>query len=262
MRLKRWAGLGIAALALALALGLVPGGRFALARAQAQVRVSGPSCGLGPPPGSPGFAKAVAGREAEARAHGYEVVCDADLARYDIPWKLRPLAEARPAFEPVDLAHTPFAGFEDMGNQVETIVGKRARLYRRFRLPDGHTLVLSEEDMSADGSHMQRDPKDEPERINGMPGRLTILQTPSGKAISILDWLEGRRYYQLWTDANVGRSGPLHDRLFALAAALPASKPACRHEPPYHPPRTGPDGMPVWENTQAGVDAVGKTCLD
>lgn len=254
MHLKRWAIFGIA-VALVAGVGELE-----------QAQAADVSCGLGPPPGSPNFAAAMARREAEVRERGYELVCEGDLARYDIPWKTRPLADTRLAFAPVDLAHTPFARFEDMGNQVETIVGKRSRLYRRFRMPDGHSLVLSEQDMSADGTHMQRDPKDEPERVNGLAGRLGIFQTPSGKAVSILDWVENRRYYQLWTDTNVGRSGPRHDRLFALAASLPASTPACRHEPPYHPPRTGPDGLPDPEMpavlTQADIDAIGKTCLD
>ena len=74
--------------------------------------VPGMRCGLGPPPGSSDFAAALAGREADMRTRGYQLVCDADLARYDIPWKLRPLADARPEFEPVALAHTPFRGLQ------------------------------------------------------------------------------------------------------------------------------------------------------
>jgi len=109
-----------------------------------------------------------------------------------------------------------------------------SRLYRGFRLPDGHVLTLSEQDMSADGSSTWRDPKDEPERINGLPARLTVLEAPSGSAVSHLSWVEGRRYYELWVDANVEREPlrPLRNELFALAESLPRSVPACPHEPP------------------------------
>jgi hypothetical protein len=253
MRVNTWVLLG--------AVAALTAGTGAFARAQAPAGKA--SCGLGPPPGSPGYAEAMARREAQVRERGYELACEANLARYDIPWKMRPMSETRLAFEPVDLARTPFARLEAMGNQVETVLGVRARLYRRFRLPDGHVVVLSEHDMSADGIHTWRDPKDEPERIKGLPARLVVLQTASGKAVSDLSWVEGRRDYELWVDANVGRSGPLRDRLFALAASLPASIPACPNEPPAKPARIGPDGMPMIEPppavlTQADVDAMNK----
>jgi hypothetical protein len=255
MRVESWVLLAAVA---ALALGV---DEFAYARGHAPAGET--ACGLGPPPGSPGYAEAMARHEAEVRERGYELVCDANLVRYDIPWKRRPMSETRLAFEPVDLTRTPFARLEDMGNQVETVSGVRARLYRRFRLPDGHMVVLSEHDLSADGLHVWRDPKDEPERINGRPARLVVLQTASGRAVSDLNWVEGRRDYELWLDANIGRSGPLRDTLFALASSLPASKPACPNEPPAKPVRIGPDGMPVDDPppavlTQADVDAMSK----
>jgi len=260
MDLKRWAALGIVAVA-ACAGG--PALTQAQAQARAQASAGDVACGLGPPPGSPGFAQAMARHEAEVRARGYELVCDANLARYDIPWKMRPLPDTRLAFEPVDLSRTPFARLEDMGNQVETVMGVRARLYRRFGLPDGHTVVLSEHDLSADGIHTWRAPKDEPERVDGRPARLVVLQTASGRAVSDLTWVEGRRDYELWIDANVGRRGPLRDRMFALAASLPASIAACPNEPPAKPVRMGPDGMPMsdpWPAvlTQADLDAMNK----
>jgi hypothetical protein len=92
-------------------------------------------------------------------------------------------------------------------------------------MTDGRLLTLFEHDMSADGSSMQRDPADEPERINGLPARLIVLQGESGKAVSVLSWLEGRRYLELWLDANVVLT---HTRpqLMALAASLPKSVPA------------------------------------
>jgi hypothetical protein len=185
-------------------------------------------------------------KAADTRRNGFERVCIGDLARYDIAFKSTASATRALAFTPVDLTHTPFERLESLGARVESIGGVRSRLYRGFRLPDGHLLTLSEHDMSADGSRTWRDPKDEPERINGLPVRLGIFEDTPGKAVSHLSWVEGRRSYELWIDANVVRE-PLRDRLFVLAASLPRSVPACPNEPPPKPLHFAADGQPVAE---------------
>jgi hypothetical protein len=187
-----------------------------------------PACGLGPPPGSPGFAEAQAREAAQLAREGFQRVCDADLRRFDgATYGLRPLAAAIHglAFRPLDVRGTPLAGYTLVGAAPESVGSVASRLYRVFRMPDGRLLTLFEHDMSADGSSMQRDPADEPERINGLPARLIVLQGESGKAVSVLSWLEGRRYLELWLDANVVLT---HTRpqLMALAASLPKSVPA------------------------------------
>ncbi len=132
--------------------------------------------------------------------------------------------------------------------------GRHTGLYRGFRTTDGHKVTLFEQDMSVDGVSTWRDPKDEPERINGLPARLDVLQTPAGKAISLLSWVEGRRDYQLWIDASVVNT-PLRAQLFALAASLPASVPACPGEVPPKPVRIGPDGFPEHEEVPLTLPA-------
>ena len=174
------------------------------------------------------------GGRLEARRDGFERVCPGDLARFDVGFLPDAVATRNLAFTPVDLRRTPFTQLEGLGSRAETVGDVRSRLYRGFRLPDGHRLTLFEQDMSADGSTSWRDPKDEPERINGLPARLVVLEDPSGKAVSLLSWKEGRRDYQLWIDANVARE-PLRDRLFALAASLPHAVPACPNVPPPRP---------------------------
>lgn len=52
------------------------------------------------------------------------------------------------------------------------------RVCEGFRMPDGNRLILPEHDMSADGTRSWRDPEDEPERINGLPARLMVLEDP------------------------------------------------------------------------------------
>jgi hypothetical protein len=191
------------------------------------------------------------GGQLAAQRNGFERVCPGDLARFDIGFLPDPIATRKLAFTPVDLSHTPCARLEGLGSRAETVVDVRSRLYRGFRTPDGHRLTLFEQDMSADGSTSWRDPKDEPERINGLPARLVVLEEPSGKAVSLLSWKDGRRDYQLWIDANLVRE-PLRDRLFALAASLPHAVPACPNEPP---PRPVDEPMPQVLTT-AQVDAM------
>jgi hypothetical protein len=187
---------------------------------------------------------------AEAQKNGFESVCEGDLARFDITLLPNAIATRNLAFTPVDLTHTPFAQLESLGGRAETIVDVRSRLYRGFRMPDGHRVTLSEQDMSADGSTSWRDPKDEPERINGLAARLVVMEDPSGKAVSLLSWLEGRRDYQLWIDANIARA-PLREQLFALAASIPKAVPACPNEPPPKQNEPMPQVL-----TQAQVDAM------
>ncbi|GJI88832.1 hypothetical protein RugamoR1_19950 [Rugamonas sp. R1(2021)] len=225
------------------------------------------ACGLGPPPGAPGFAEAQARDEADLRKNGYLPACEASLARYDLPL-LRAAALADVAFPPVELARTPFAGFESAGAWSESVNDTRSRLYRAFRTPDGHTLVLFEHDMSADGSSSWRAAQFEQERVNGSPARLVVLRAPSGRMVSSLTWTEGRRSYELWLDGNDARH-PAGPQLLALAAALPRSVPACPNEAPVAPPRLGPDGMPeigpipavlTGAEVAAALEKSGKSC--
>jgi hypothetical protein len=204
-----------------------------------------------------------AAHEAEERRNGFERVCEGDLARFEISFSSIATATQKLAFSPVDLTHTPFASIQSLGGKTELVGDIPSRLYRGFRTPDGHRLTLFEHDMSADGSSTWRDPKDAPERINNLPARLVVLEDSSGTAVSLLSWVEGRRAYQLWSDANVVRE-PLRGQLFALAASLPHSVPACPNELPPKQVSLGADGRPVDEKkpevlTQAHIEAMVNT---
>lgn len=201
------------------------------------------SCGLGLPPDAPGFAKAQEQIALEARKNGYQAVCDADLERFRITFEPARKIMASLPFAPVNLSGTPFASFKELGAMTERSNGLRSRLYRGYRMPDGHALTLFEHDMSVDGVNAWRDPADEPERINGLPARLVVMQTPEGAAVSHLSWTERRRAYEFWINANVTNS-PLRDQLFALAASLPLSRPGCPNEVPPEPVRLGANGLP------------------
>lgn len=203
-------------------------------------------CGLGPPPDGPGFAAAQERERAEVKENGFRRVCEADLKRYDMSFESMSKALKDLAFSPVELGGTPFAQLKPLGGMAESVSDTRSRLYRGFEMPGGHTVTLFEHDMSADGSGMWRDPADETERINGLPARLTVLQAGTGKGVSHLSWTEGRRYYELWLDANVAKS-PLREQLFALAGSLPKSTPACPNRPQPKPVVRGPDGFPAME---------------
>lgn len=202
------------------------------------------SCGLGLPPGAAGFAEEQARLEREVKKNGYLTVCENNLQRYRIAFQpAAPILASLP-FKPVDLSGTPFNDFTMLGAMIEPDNQTRSRLYRGFLMRDGHEIVLFEQDMSVDGTNMGRDPDDEPERVNGLPARLNVFQTPSGNAISHLSWVEKRRAYELWINANVAKT-PLRKTLFSLAASLPRSIPACPNERPPKPVRLGTDGLPI-----------------
>lgn len=204
-------------------------------------------CGLGVPPGSPGFAQFEVQKAAEVQRYGFLRVCETNLARYDVVAQIKPLDKVLPklAFRPVDLARSPFAQFQLMGGMAEPVSNTVSRVYRVFRMRDGHVVTLFEHDMSADGARMFRAPKDEPYRINGLPANLMVFQAGSGRAVSALSWKEGRRYYEIWIDANVALE---HRRaqLFALAESIPKAVPACPNEPEPESVTIGPDGVPHW----------------
>lgn len=250
--MKRRLGFGILAAAFALYPALALAGPASTATL---------SCGLGLPPGAPGHAEAEARLAREAEQNGYRRVCDGNLDRFRIAFRPPATTMADLPFQPVDLSATPFARFVSLGAALDRGNTARSRLYRGFRTPEGHTVTLLEHDLSVDGTSLARAPRDEPERINGLPARLSVFQTPAGKAISHLSWLERRRFYELWIDANVAGT-PLRGQLFALAAALPPSVPGCPNEVPPKPPRLGADGFPVFEHslpkvmTQAEMDAL------
>ena len=236
MHIKGWIGIGSVA--------VVVIGLYAVAGYAGLMDQSGP-CGLGLPPDAPGFADAKARDAAEMKKNGFLRVCEANLRRYHISFVPLAVAEAALAFKPAELTRTPFNQYESLGGRSESVSETRSRLYRGFRMSDGHTLTLSEHDLSADGTTVWRDPTDEPERINGLPARLNVIQAHSGNAISHLSWVEGRRSYELWVNANVAHQ-PLREQLFALAASLPTSVKACPNEPPPRSARLGPDGRPAF----------------
>ncbi|HEY0491415.1 MAG TPA: hypothetical protein VGD30_18035 [Telluria sp.] len=204
------------------------------------------SCGLGLPPGAPGFIEAEEREKAEVRKNGFQLVCASTLDRYDISYKSLDREVKSLAFSPVELDGTQFSQFKNLGGMAESVGETKSRLYRGFQMPDGRIVTLFEHDMSADGSNMSRDPAAEPERINGMPARLRVMQAGRDKAISHLSWKEGRRYYELWVNANVAGT-PQRQQLFDLAASLPRSVPACPNEIPPQPIVIGTDGFPVHE---------------
>jgi len=218
------------------------------------------TCGLGLPPGAPGFGEAQAQLALEAKTNGYVKVCEANLERYRVMFQPSAPIMANLPFQPVNLSRTQFAHFKSLGAMVEPDNTAHTRLYRGFLMPDGHTVTLFEQDMSVDGKSIWRAPEDEPERINGIPARLSVFQAPSGNAISHLSWVERRRAYELWIDASVVDS-PLRKQLFALAASLPLSVPACPNEVPPKPARMGTNGFLADEPmpmtlTQSEIDGM------
>lgn len=252
-RLSTLSFAGIAsAITLAVAMHFAPDARSAGAE----------SCDLGPPPSAPDYAKRRAQHAAEEKANGFSRVCEANLQRYSVTFMPMAAATLGLDFKPVDLRGTPFAKLDSLGGRSESVNGTASRFYRGFRTPEGYRLTLFEHDMSADGSAMWRNPEDEPERINGLPARLSVFQADSGKSVSVLSWRERWRYYEIWLESNAARD-PMRARLFQYAGSLPVSVPACPNAPIRQRPILGPDGFPVDEPmpdtmTTEQMEALGK----
>lgn len=200
-------------------------------------------CGLGPPPNAPNYADFELTKAAHIREKGFLPVCEADLKRFNIDYRKIDVDKVELDFSPVSIENTPFTQLKSLGLVPEVVGEKKSRLYRGFRTPEGYVVTLFEHDMSADGSSAWRKSEDEPERVNGMPARLVVLEASSGNAISLLSWIEKRRSYEVWINVNVARQ-PWRERFFALAASLPPSTAACPKEIPPKPFRLGLDGLP------------------
>lgn len=204
------------------------------------------ACGLGLPPDAAGFAQQEEQRASEEKKNGFSRVCESNLLRYSVTFVPMAAATRDLDFTPVDLRSTLFAKLECLGGRAENVADTQSRLYRGFRTPEGQVLTLFEHDMSADGMSMWHDPKNEPERVNGLPARLIVWQASSGRAVSVLSWLQGRRYFEIWIESNAAHN-PMRARLFELADSIPPSIPACPNEPPPKRYALGPDGFPVDE---------------
>lgn len=183
------------------------------------------SCGSSPPPGSPGFAEHEQLQEQQRATLGYSLVCDDILRRYDHVAAAQPLpaVTARLAFKPVALEDTPFRNFEVVGGVAELPGDAGASAVRRiFRTTAGRVIDLREWDLSVLGGEVFSKRELQTEQVNGAPAQLVVLQAPSGRAVSLLSWVEGRRRYELSIDANVVAAPP-SPTLQELAASLPKS---------------------------------------
>lgn len=198
------------------------------------------SCGLGAPPGSAAFEQHARLQDQQRRTLGHVLVCDSDLGRFDYASTAEPLEQAtrRLAFNPVSLESTPFHQFHTLGGRPDHFGdGAPAALHRTFRTQQGYVVDLFEWDMSVSGGHLISRADLQTERVNGAPAQLTVVQTPSGNAVSILSWVEGRRSYQLSIDTNV-KTSRVSPPLMQLASAIPVSVPArvIETEPSWPPP--------------------------
>lgn len=183
------------------------------------------SCGLGPPPGAPGFEAHERAQEESRRSLGYLPVCE-DYWMFAHASDARSLKSATKglAFTPVPLDSTPFKDFLVIGGRADQFGGPAGPtlLHRTFRTPQGHVVDLSESDMSVSGGSVKFRADLLKEQVSGAPAQLTVLQAPSGKAVSVLNWVEGRRSYELSISVNVNTT-PVHPTLLELANSIPKS---------------------------------------
>ena len=90
---------------------------------------------------------------------------------------------------------------------------------RFFAAPDGTTLTLEEWDYNASGGGVIMTREWINESVGSHPANLVIKESPSGKAVTTLEWYTERKGYTLTTSENVKKKGSLQ-RLLALAASI------------------------------------------
>ena len=184
-------------------------------------------CGLGPPPGAPNYAEHERKQAKQRTELGYLLVCEDNLRRYDYLARAKRLEDVLPrlAFKPVSLDATPLSQLKAAGGFADYFGdGRAAGIHRTFKAPTGRIIDLLEWDMSVSGGSVMSQQSLQTERVNDSPAQLTVVQTKSGKAVSILSWVEGRRYYELSIDMNVKATG-MSD-FIQLARSIPRSVPA------------------------------------
>lgn len=186
------------------------------------------SCGLGPAPGSAGYEQHVQAQEVQRRTLGYQQVCEGYMRHFNHASRAEPLHEAtrRLAFTPVSLESTPFKDLNALGGRPDFFGDEgAAALHRTFRTPQGFIVDLREWDLSVSGGQVWGRAELQTKRVNGAPAQLTVLQAPSGRAVSTLAWTEGRRRYELVVNANVNTVSVV-PTLLDLASSIPKSVPA------------------------------------
>ena len=212
-------------------------------------------CGLGPSPDSPDFKAYHEERESIRAQLGYEFVCDQYILTIGASsYRLESLekVQSKLAFQPVQLGGTLFASYTELGARPY-IVGNShgaGALHRYFAGNSGEVLELFEFDTSLGGGVQVLDQKRQTEQVKGQRAMLTILESKSGKAFSILTWVENRRHIELSINRNVRKTG--YAEFMQLAESMPAPIPALPNAPkpkggwppPFGPGADFPDHPP------------------
>lgn len=186
-------------------------------------------CGPGPSPASPDFAAHLDERMRLRAELGYEPVCEQLLATMSPPPLPGDPLEAvahRLAFQPIPLGESDFTRYRLLRAAPDFAGGPRgaSALRRYFTGPSGETIELFEFDTSLGGRVFALDPSPPSERVKGFDARLTIFQTKTGKAVSVLSWEENRRYIELRVNRNIRKEG--YAELVRIAESMPAPVPA------------------------------------
>lgn len=178
-------------------------------------------CGIGQPPGSPGFDDWNKKVEQQRRDLGYLLVCDSNFEQYRFEDQIaEDNTVRRLAFAPRDLDGSAFGKMQFLGSLADGFGDRGAAMYRRvFKGPDGEVITLLEFSLRNDAG-VTRMRNDGLLRIRDAEAQLTIVQATSGKGITLLAWQEDATYIEVTIDrgADDGRS---KEHLIRLAESLP-----------------------------------------
>lgn len=131
------------------------------------------------------------------------------------------LAAGRFTFEPAAIKNTPFEGLRQEGGVDYYKVGEKyAALNRIFTMPDGATVMLTEWDYLTSGGGSVYSNEDINEDVNGFPARLTTYKSPSGKALTSMEWEMGGISYTLEMEGAV-KGNDKYSLFLDMARSIP-----------------------------------------
>ncbi len=131
------------------------------------------------------------------------------------------------SFEPVSLKGTPFEQFHQEGGLAYSNTGEgepTASVIRVFTMPSGHRVELNEHDLFTLGQKGGGGPVIKElfnENLNGIPAMLSVQQSPSGNAISVILWETTTTTYEVRMEGNVRKNGQYRSFL-DLARSIPS----------------------------------------
>lgn len=171
-------------------------------------------------------------KDIERNKHAYEEVPEAfftHLSNYYNHLRIGPDAFSNVKVKLVDISMTKLAKYKYEGIIPEgpTIKGPWTNVTRVFRRSDGLLIKLTEWDFVADGGAIVIIDELMNSRVSDIPAFLSVKKSPSGKAVTTIEWATVKKQYTLSAEDNekIRSTRKLSNKkwLLSLANAIAAS---------------------------------------